>query len=147
MTLPFSPDTFKGARAWAKMRWESLPKCACGEPLPDKRHRWTANDWDGLEYCGEQCATRAAEWDAQQDANRVRGGRELELYHVAPIRSRRREVQMGGITNESRTCVCISNNRGCVPCGILGLSARPTESASRDVDRHALDVSCKDVRL
>ena len=69
MTLPFSPDTFKGARAWAKMRWESLPKCAgCGEPFSDKRHIWYANNWDGLEYCGEQCATRAAEWEAQQDA-------------------------------------------------------------------------------
>ena len=61
MTMPFSPDTFKGARAWAKEVWKHLPKCACGEPLPDKRHRWTANDWDGLEYCSERCATRAAD--------------------------------------------------------------------------------------
>ena len=69
MTMPFSPDTFKGARAWAKEVWKHLPKCAgCGEPLPDKRNRWHANEWDGLEYCGEQCATRAAEWEAQQEA-------------------------------------------------------------------------------
>jgi hypothetical protein len=70
MTLPFSPDTFAHARAWAKQVWESLPKCAgCGEPLPDnKRGRWSANDWDGLEYCSESCATRAAEFEAEENA-------------------------------------------------------------------------------
>ncbi len=69
MTLPFSPETFAHARAWAKKVWESLPKCAgCGEPLPEKRERWTANDWDGLESCGERCATRAAEFEAEEQA-------------------------------------------------------------------------------
>jgi hypothetical protein len=69
MTLPFSPDTFAHARAWAKQTWESLEKCpGCGEPLPDSRNRWHANDWDGLEYCSESCATRAAEFDAEENA-------------------------------------------------------------------------------
>ena len=70
MTLPFSPDTFQHARAWARQVWDKLEKCpGCGDPLPDsKRKRWHANDWDGLEYCGEDCATRAAEFDAEQDA-------------------------------------------------------------------------------
>ncbi len=68
MTPPFSPDTFKHARAWAKKFWEKLPKCAgCNEPMPDsKRNYWRANDWDGLEYCSEDCATRAAEFEAEQ---------------------------------------------------------------------------------
>jgi hypothetical protein len=68
MTLPFSPDTFAHARAWAKQTWESLEKCSgCGDPLPDSRKRWHANEWDGLEYCSEHCATRAAEFDEEQD--------------------------------------------------------------------------------
>ena len=69
MTLPFSPDTFAHARAWAKQAWESLEKCAgCGKPLPDSRKRWHENDWDGLEYCCESCATRAAEFEAEEQA-------------------------------------------------------------------------------
>ena len=69
MTMPFDEGTFKHAREWAKQVWESLPKCdRCGVPLPDKRERWSANDWDGLEYCGERCAERAAEFEAEQDA-------------------------------------------------------------------------------
>jgi len=68
MTLPFSPDTFQHARAWAKLYWESLEKCAaCSNPLPD-RNRYHANDWDGLEYCSEDCATRAAEFESEQEA-------------------------------------------------------------------------------
>ena len=69
MTLPFSPDTFAHARAWAKQVWERLPKCAgCSEPLPAKNDRWSANDWDGLEYCSERCAIRAAEFEADEQA-------------------------------------------------------------------------------
>jgi hypothetical protein len=69
MTLPFSPDTFAHARAWAKQAWESLEKCAgCGKPLPDSRKRWHEIDWDGLEYCCESCATRAAEFEAEEQA-------------------------------------------------------------------------------
>jgi hypothetical protein len=69
MTMPFDRGTQREAIAWAKEKWESLPKCAgCGEPLPDKRERWHANEWDGLEYCSESCATRAAEFEAEQDA-------------------------------------------------------------------------------
>ena len=70
MAMPFDACTFVSARQWAKLVWEKLEKCAgCVEPLPDsKRARWTANDWDGLEYCSEDCAQRAAEFDAEQDA-------------------------------------------------------------------------------
>lgn len=70
MTLPFSPDTFQHARAWAKQAWDKLEKCpGCGDPLPDsKRERWHANDWDGLEYCSETCATRATEFEAEENA-------------------------------------------------------------------------------
>jgi hypothetical protein len=36
--------------------------------MPDNKHKfWHANDWDGLEYCSEDCATRAAEFDAEQE--------------------------------------------------------------------------------
>lgn len=66
-TLPFSPDTFLHARAWAKKEWDSLEKCTCGEPLPEKKKRWRANEWDGIEYCSEDCATRAAEFEAEQE--------------------------------------------------------------------------------
>ena len=69
MTLPFSPDTFAHARAWAKQTWKRLPKCAgCSEPLPTKNDRWSANQWDGLEYCSEDCARRAAEFEAEEQA-------------------------------------------------------------------------------
>jgi hypothetical protein len=70
MTLPFFPDTFAHAKAWATKVWESLEKCSgCPEPLPDsKRERFQANDWDALEYCSERCATRAQEFEAEQDA-------------------------------------------------------------------------------
>jgi hypothetical protein len=69
MTMPFDSCTFKSAREWAKKAWANLPKCpGCGEPMPDdKRKFWHANDWDGLEYCSEDCATRAAEFDAEQE--------------------------------------------------------------------------------
>jgi hypothetical protein len=69
MTIPFSPDTQAHAIAWARKIWESLPKCGgCNGPLPNSRKRWHANDWDGLEYCSEDCATRAAEFEAEQNA-------------------------------------------------------------------------------
>jgi hypothetical protein len=32
---------------------------------------WHANDWDGLDYCSEPCATRAAEFEAQMDAEQA----------------------------------------------------------------------------
>ena len=70
MTMPFDACTFVSARKWARLVWDELEKCpGCGEPLPDeKRKLWHANDWDGLEYCSEDCATRAAEFEAEQDA-------------------------------------------------------------------------------
>ena len=67
MTMPFSPETFLGARAWAKEVWKRLPKCTgCNEPM--QKETWHANDWDGLEYCSEHCATRAMEFEAEQEA-------------------------------------------------------------------------------
>jgi hypothetical protein len=70
MTMPFDSGTFKEARAWAKELWEKMPKCPhCSEPMPDdKREFWCANDWDGLEYCSEQCANRALEFEQEQMA-------------------------------------------------------------------------------
>ena len=69
-TIPFSPETFRYARAWAKKTWDRLLKCPyCGDPMPDdKRKFWRANDWDGIEYCSEQCATREMEWEAEQES-------------------------------------------------------------------------------
>lgn len=71
MTLPFEPITFAQAKQWAKRTWEKLPKCArCNDVLPDEtRERYQANDWDGLEYCSEQCATRAIEFEQQEYHN------------------------------------------------------------------------------
>jgi hypothetical protein len=67
MTMPFDSGTFRDARLWAKEVYTKLSKCAgCNEPMQDET--WHANDWDGLEYCSEHCATRAAEFDAEQDA-------------------------------------------------------------------------------
>ncbi len=61
------PCSFSAARKAAKATWEALEKCErCGEPLPDKRKRFRANDWDGLEYCSSDCAERAAEWEEEQ---------------------------------------------------------------------------------
>ena len=68
MTMPFDEGTFKHAREWAKQLWESMPKCACGEPLPDKRDRYRADDWSGEEFCSEACAMREAEYQAEQNA-------------------------------------------------------------------------------
>lgn len=67
MTMPFDKGTFKDARAWAKEVYANLEKCAgCNEPM--EKEKWYANDWDGLEYCSERCATRAAEFEAEQNA-------------------------------------------------------------------------------
>lgn len=67
MTMPFDKGTFKDARLWAKEVYAKLKKCAgCNEPMEKKT--WYANDWDGLEYCSERCATRAAEFEAEQQA-------------------------------------------------------------------------------
>ena len=67
MTIPFEPETFAHARAWAKQVWNSLAKCSgCQKPMQNEK--WYANDWDGLEYCSERCAERAAEFEAQQNA-------------------------------------------------------------------------------
>ena len=67
MTMPFDASTVKDARAWAKKAFENAPKCAgcCGIMPSNKRGYWSANDWDGLEYCSKECAARAAEFEAQ----------------------------------------------------------------------------------
>lgn len=67
-TMPFEPSTFKELRAWAKAEWNSLEKCnRCGEPLPEKRKRWRADDWSGMEYCSEYCAEKEIEWQQEQE--------------------------------------------------------------------------------
>jgi len=68
--MPFDSCTFASARQWARLTWEKVEKCAgnCGEPLPESRKRWRANDWSGEEFCSEHCATEAAEWEAEQEA-------------------------------------------------------------------------------
>ena len=74
-TMPFKASPTTAVRAWAKKAWEALPKCdGCGDPLPPERERWSANDWDGLEYCSEECAQRAAE--AEQEALAIDDGDE-----------------------------------------------------------------------
>lgn len=65
-TLPFSPCGVEELREWSQAEWDSLPKCGCcGEPFPDKRERWYANDWDDIEYCSERCADKVAEAEAE----------------------------------------------------------------------------------
>jgi hypothetical protein len=67
MTMPFDSGTFKDARLWAKEVYAKLEKCPhCNELIQDEK--WRANDWDGLEYCSETCATREAEFEAEQNA-------------------------------------------------------------------------------
>lgn len=59
-SLPFESKTFKEARAWAKKRYEQLPKCnECGE-LRDEDHSY-GNDFTMMEderypFCSESCA-------------------------------------------------------------------------------------------
>lgn len=65
--MPFEPTTFKDLRAWAKTEWEELEKCdGCGKPLPDKPHRWRADDWSGCDYCSEYCANKEIEYQERQ---------------------------------------------------------------------------------
>jgi len=68
-TMPFDFATFKSARQWAKEAYFRLEKCPhCGDVLPDeKRDRWHADDWSGLEYCSENCATREMEFQQEQE--------------------------------------------------------------------------------
>lgn len=63
-TLPFEGKTFKEARAWAKKRYEKLPKCIeCGE-LRDEDHSYgndftmCGSDDERYVFCSEQCADR-----------------------------------------------------------------------------------------
>jgi len=56
-------------KKWADDTWDKLDKCPqCGEPLPDERERWSADDWSGKEYCSEDCARRVAEHNEQVEA-------------------------------------------------------------------------------
>jgi hypothetical protein len=67
MTMPFDSGTFRDARLWAKELYAKLPKCAgCNEPMQDET--WHADDWSGLTYCSETCATREAEFQAEEQA-------------------------------------------------------------------------------
>jgi hypothetical protein len=70
MTLPFSENTFAGARAWAKQLYARAAKCAlCGEILPESKHQWRrVDDWSGERFCSERCVERAMEFDEQQMA-------------------------------------------------------------------------------
>jgi len=68
MTMPFDPSTFKELRTWAKLLWNKLEKCGCGKPLPEKKHRWTADDWSGAEFCSEYCANKEQEYQQQWQA-------------------------------------------------------------------------------
>ena len=55
MTMPFDTCTFPEARAWAKKRYEKLPKCdRCGDLLPEKHY--TIPDLDDEVFCREYCA-------------------------------------------------------------------------------------------
>ena len=67
MTMPFDSGTQADAIKWASEVWESLPKCSgCGEAMQSAT--WHANEWDGLDYCSEPCATLAAEFEAEENA-------------------------------------------------------------------------------
>ena len=70
MGMEIEATTYKEARQWAGEVWEAMPKCPnCGDPMPDdKREFWRANDWSGEEFCSENCATRAMEWEEEQEA-------------------------------------------------------------------------------
>ncbi len=65
-TMPFAASTFKNARAWAKAEWNELEKCpGCSNPMG--KEKWHANDWDGLNYCSERCATCPALPETMRD--------------------------------------------------------------------------------
>jgi hypothetical protein len=70
MTMPFDAGAFSDARAWAKELYAKLEKCSgCGGIMPDgKRERWRADDWSGQEFCSEECATKEAEFQAEEQA-------------------------------------------------------------------------------
>ena len=65
-TIPFSPQTVDEIRSKAQKIYDTLEKCPrCQSILPEKDKRWYANDWDGIEYCSEQCAQYAMDFELQ----------------------------------------------------------------------------------
>ena len=60
-TMPFGEyPTDDELREWAQKTWDAIEKCPmCGDPLPDKRNRWTLTEWPDDEYCSEYCADKA----------------------------------------------------------------------------------------
>jgi hypothetical protein len=60
--------TLRDARRHAREVYAKLPKCdGCNGIIGGAP--WRANDWDGLAYCSDRCATLAMEWDAQANAD------------------------------------------------------------------------------
>lgn len=58
-------------KKWAAEAWEKLPKCSCGEPLPEERKQYTlCEPYDDMDeaYCSERCAEKAYEFYCQEDA-------------------------------------------------------------------------------
>jgi hypothetical protein len=65
MGIEIEPDTFPGARAWAKKVYAALPKCdGCGDLMG--KEKFQADDWSGSEFCSERCAEREAEFQAEE---------------------------------------------------------------------------------
>lgn len=74
MTIPFKPETFAYARAWAKKEYESLEKCArCDTIIEDAKEWYQAGTFfkdgeflpceNGYKYCSERCAEKASNYE------------------------------------------------------------------------------------
>lgn len=77
-TIPFEPDTFAYARAWAKKKYEQLEKCpVCSSIMEDAKEWYNAGfiskkgDFfpynDGYKYCSERCAENASEFETEEE--------------------------------------------------------------------------------
>lgn len=61
MTMPFEPCSFNEAKAWARQRYRTLPKCdRCGQILGEEPWYHDLLDPDVV-YCSERCAEASNE--------------------------------------------------------------------------------------
>lgn len=77
MVMPFEPETFAYARAWAKKEYEGLGKCpSCGKIFDNPKEWYQAGfltqegDFlpydDGFKYCSEYCAEKESCFEEEE---------------------------------------------------------------------------------
>lgn len=79
----YSADTHPYNAPGAHEASTKEPCDSCGDPLPEKRKRWHADDWSGMEYCSKECAAKAAEFNEEQQQQLDRDNDHLSSVHQA----------------------------------------------------------------